>query len=28
MVAALEHIMWAEGVEPPKATRDTSRRGY
>jgi hypothetical protein len=27
-IAAIERVMRAAGVEPPKATRDTSRRGY
>jgi ankyrin repeat protein len=27
-IAAVERIMRADGIVPPKATRDTSRRGY
>jgi ankyrin repeat protein len=27
-IAAIERVMLAEGIVPPKATRDSSRRGY
>lgn len=27
-IAAIERVMRAEGIEPPKATRDATRRGY
>lgn len=27
-IAAIERVMRAEGISPPKATRDASRRGY